>query len=510
MRFLRCVCAVAASVVVWSCAHSVPEDGVAETDQTSVYPSRDAAPEASSLCTDGIKNGQETDIDCGGTCPRCTGGRTCAADTDCLVGGCSLGKCGERAWTRESTGANVALVGNQAWIPAPGLTVATALAQPGLLYLRLSGTSRWVGGGNGLCALGQRFVVDGTPTGDPTWGSAVMVQSAARAHEAFGVEVALPLAAGPHTVSVELMNGNGFGTCNLDGDGGKLYDRSRLLVSAHEPKSSWVAESTGDSGPLAVGPWTDIPGVSALFSLAASHHVQVSLAGTQYSAGTGTAHCGYRFVVDGAPLGDPNHGQAIVVGDVAAGWWAPVALKHGIDLAAGPHSIVAQVRNTGATGGTCAAGYGNSPYARFRMFAAAHAPDGLTTSAESVGGSYVLPASSPWVAVGGLAATFAAPTAGHVQFELAATQRTITSVGQCAWRYVVDGVALGDPTYGQAINMGDGAKTWWTGTTLAWGQVVAAGPHTVSVEVRNTGASDCGTNGDGLPYGRARLLVRGL
>ena len=44
-------------------------------------------------CTDGIKNGSETDIDCGGTCPPCATGKTCVANTDCASGVCCGGVC---------------------------------------------------------------------------------------------------------------------------------------------------------------------------------------------------------------------------------------------------------------------------------------------------------------------------------------------------------------------------------------------------------------------------------
>ncbi|MES1171647.1 MAG: cellulose binding domain-containing protein [Bacteroidota bacterium] len=40
---------------------------------------------AAASCTDGLRNGVETDIDCGGAnaCPRCAAGDTCGAATDC-------------------------------------------------------------------------------------------------------------------------------------------------------------------------------------------------------------------------------------------------------------------------------------------------------------------------------------------------------------------------------------------------------------------------------------------
>ncbi|MFO0757186.1 MAG: hypothetical protein U0359_11895 [Byssovorax sp.] len=45
-------------------------------------------------CTDGMKNGNETDVDCGGgTCTKCANGKTCSANTDCLSAGCVGGVC---------------------------------------------------------------------------------------------------------------------------------------------------------------------------------------------------------------------------------------------------------------------------------------------------------------------------------------------------------------------------------------------------------------------------------
>lgn len=44
-------------------------------------------------CTDTVKNGAETDIDCGGTCPGCAAGRQCASSTDCAGGTCDSNTC---------------------------------------------------------------------------------------------------------------------------------------------------------------------------------------------------------------------------------------------------------------------------------------------------------------------------------------------------------------------------------------------------------------------------------
>jgi hypothetical protein len=44
---------------------------------------------ASPGCSNGIKDGAETDKDCGGgQCPACTGGQACVADSDCDSGSC--------------------------------------------------------------------------------------------------------------------------------------------------------------------------------------------------------------------------------------------------------------------------------------------------------------------------------------------------------------------------------------------------------------------------------------
>ena len=44
--------------------------------------------------TDGVKNGSETDVDCGGTdAPKCEAAKTCLAATDCFWGFCTSGTC---------------------------------------------------------------------------------------------------------------------------------------------------------------------------------------------------------------------------------------------------------------------------------------------------------------------------------------------------------------------------------------------------------------------------------
>jgi hypothetical protein len=48
----------------------------------------------SPTCADGVRNGNETDIDCGGpSCPKCADGKGCATATDCVSGVCTAGVC---------------------------------------------------------------------------------------------------------------------------------------------------------------------------------------------------------------------------------------------------------------------------------------------------------------------------------------------------------------------------------------------------------------------------------
>ena len=44
-------------------------------------------------CTDGIKNGNESDVDCGGVCGKCANGLACGGSADCQSGVCTGARC---------------------------------------------------------------------------------------------------------------------------------------------------------------------------------------------------------------------------------------------------------------------------------------------------------------------------------------------------------------------------------------------------------------------------------
>ena len=50
--------------------------------------------QVNNTCSDGIKDGSETDVDCGGpVCKPCANGQMCGVATDCQSGVCNAGKC---------------------------------------------------------------------------------------------------------------------------------------------------------------------------------------------------------------------------------------------------------------------------------------------------------------------------------------------------------------------------------------------------------------------------------
>ena len=66
-------------------------------DSGSVQPPLDGGA-AGASCDDGMMNGDETDIDCGGSCPSACGlGQQCQEPADCDTGTCSENRCAEAA-----------------------------------------------------------------------------------------------------------------------------------------------------------------------------------------------------------------------------------------------------------------------------------------------------------------------------------------------------------------------------------------------------------------------------
>ncbi|MFO0675763.1 MAG: hypothetical protein U0169_04475 [Polyangiaceae bacterium] len=76
-----------------------------DTDCTnSATPRCQAGTCVAATCTDGVKNGSETDQDCGGTCSPCAVGKICGGSNDCTTGVCN-GTCAYKAQGSACTGA---------------------------------------------------------------------------------------------------------------------------------------------------------------------------------------------------------------------------------------------------------------------------------------------------------------------------------------------------------------------------------------------------------------------
>jgi hypothetical protein len=465
-------------------------------------------------CTDGTKNGTETDTDCGGSCNGCADGKACTADADCGNGSCFGGTCGQRMWFSDSNGGDVVVPNDNSWTPIPGTSITFTTYVPSQAFLRWQGTIRYAGT-NPLCHVAMRLKIDGVATGDPNYGDAiVVVKGSTRWHQPFNVELARTLAPGTHTISAEATDQSSYGACNFDGDGGLAYDRSHVAVALYDPAASWSVESSGTSGALGnSSAWTDIPGVSMTIPLTAASFVQLSMQGSNYSGFISnttvrSGHCAYRLVVDSTPLGDTNHGQALAVTDSISGWWQPVTIKWSAELAAGNHTVTAQVRNSSSSNGTCEANQASLPYSKFHLFANA-SPVGKSFGAESTGALQALTSIGAWTDIAGAAVPFSLTKAGPIQVEVAGTQFVGgVNPGHCGYRLAVDGTPLGDADHGQAIVVGDPTYAWWDYVGLLYGTQLAAGPHDVKVQFRNSGGGECHANRDAAGYGRTRILVR--
>jgi hypothetical protein len=109
---------------------SAPQEGAPTTDGDVAEGSSDGSssnnPEGGpasdapvTSCTDGIKNGDESDVDCGGDCSPCQLNKACRAHSDCASAHCIDGKCLECApGTIECQGNKPATCMNGMWMVA--------------------------------------------------------------------------------------------------------------------------------------------------------------------------------------------------------------------------------------------------------------------------------------------------------------------------------------------------------------------------------------------------------
>ena len=80
-----------------------PQEEESSSEEETTLPPAQPAP----ACDDGAKNGDETDVDCGGSCSAaCASGKTCTAGTDCATSLCVASQCCSRTPAgKKTTGA---------------------------------------------------------------------------------------------------------------------------------------------------------------------------------------------------------------------------------------------------------------------------------------------------------------------------------------------------------------------------------------------------------------------
>lgn len=104
---------------------------------------------AAPTCADGVANGDESDVDCGGACPACGDGATCGSGADCLSSDCAAGVC-ESTPSCDDGVLNGGELGVDCGGPC-GFDRCTVPCPDGMLELDLSafadGDGRWVHAG---------------------------------------------------------------------------------------------------------------------------------------------------------------------------------------------------------------------------------------------------------------------------------------------------------------------------------------------------------------------------
>lgn len=111
---------------------AVPALDLADRDSSRELPDLENDADIARDCSDQVKDGNESDIDCGGSCAPCDVGRVCVENADCQTGACITAICelasGPPFWTPVGT----APTGNG--VPVARLDLQMGLGSDGSLY----------------------------------------------------------------------------------------------------------------------------------------------------------------------------------------------------------------------------------------------------------------------------------------------------------------------------------------------------------------------------------------
>ncbi|MCA9657262.1 MAG: DUF4215 domain-containing protein [Myxococcales bacterium] len=95
------------SCIAASCGDGIVHFGVEDCDDGNGDETDDCTSECKApACDDGAKNGDETDLDCGGSCPACGDGLACGGSDDCASLYCADAVCGPPPSCKELLAAN--------------------------------------------------------------------------------------------------------------------------------------------------------------------------------------------------------------------------------------------------------------------------------------------------------------------------------------------------------------------------------------------------------------------
>jgi cysteine-rich repeat protein len=163
-------------------------------------------------CNDGLKNGAETDIDCGGVCGTCAQGKACLVGGDCSTGTCTAGICaappallplGSACSAATQCGSSFCVDGFCANTACTGICQSASAAKKG-------------GGANGVCGsiqFGSDPDSECAAQGASTCGTTGACNGAGACQlYAAGTVCAAASCASP-TIALQQSTCNGTGTC---------------------------------------------------------------------------------------------------------------------------------------------------------------------------------------------------------------------------------------------------------------------------------------------------------
>ena len=147
---------------------SSPPDAEAPADADAAPPDAAVDSPDGGTCADSLRNGSETDVDCGGRCAPCADCRSCQAATDCSGGTCTTGVCGAAGGIRvRATYWTI----NDVWLRHVNVVLDCQSAVNRQCTLPSGCSTTLAGDCGGTCDSGEQCWVDttyGSPQGQKT------------------------------------------------------------------------------------------------------------------------------------------------------------------------------------------------------------------------------------------------------------------------------------------------------------------------------------------------------